>query len=217
MQKEMSIPWKSLRNINQEKKKKSMFWFLSTPWWRLTGTKKIPKMTYTIHLISRIKQSRLKGRKTYKETLLSFTWRNCLFNSVCCIIMSLIVQDMKSISDKEKSPYFSAYSVLGFFWVLFCVCSLASLFFARRLTQDCSARKFDSADMICTNTTAADSQIWKGAHPPVVVSLLREMLIESYIPACNELLYIISTIHSNKPHKSAFSPAFCCIVKSTDL
>lgn len=88
---------------------------------------------------------------------------------------------------------------------------LSCLFvFARRLTQDGFARKSDSTDMNCTNTTAAQAQTWEGADPPVVVSLVAEMLIELYIPACNELLYVISIIHSNKPHKTPFSPAFCC-------
>lgn len=113
---------------------------------------------------------------------------------------------MKLIGDKEKSPYFSAYSV-------FCLvlCLLSCIFvFARRLTQDCFVRKADSSDMNCTNTTAAEAQIWEGADKPVVVALLKEMLIDSYIPACKELLYAMSIIHSNMPHKSAFSPAFCC-------
>lgn len=113
---------------------------------------------------------------------------------------------MKSISDKEKSPYFSVFSVF-----CFVLCLLSCLFvFARRLTQDCFVRKTDSTDMNCTNIAAAEAQIWEGPDPPVVVSLVKEMLIEPHFPACNDLLYVISIVHSNKPHRNVFSLAFCC-------
>lgn len=67
------------------------------------------------------KAIRLKEREDYGGALTSFSWRNCLFNSKCCIIMYVTVWDMKSVSDKEKSGYFSvAYSVFCFVFCLAC-------------------------------------------------------------------------------------------------